>query len=307
MKNWKRRALVLLGILGTIYVGVGVYFWSNQTQIVFMPVAAIVRTPGDLGVDRYENVQFPVAGSSGEIQLDGVWIEAGGEGEQAPVILYLHGNNSTIGKNPDRIKRMHQCGCHLLLFDYRGYGKSYGTIEPSEKKVNEDAEAAWDYLTEEEGIAPSRIVIYGHSLGGAIAIELASHHPDAAGLITESTFTSSLDMSEWKYGGLLQIFPMDWLLQSDFDSIGTIASLQIPILLIHGEADPKVPHAMSIQLHDRASRSAELLLFSDADHSNCGFHRPKKYRQTVKGFVDRCVKGSPINVTNIPESDFSIQ
>lgn len=197
MKNWKGRSLIFLGFLSTVYIGVGFYFWSNQTRILFKPMAAIVRTPDVLGVKNYKDVQFPVTGSSGEVLLDGVWIEAEEPGALTPVILFLHGNNSTIGKDPGRIKRMHECG-HVLLFDYRGYGKSFGAIEPSENKVNEDAEAAWDYLTEELGIAPSRIVIYGHSLGGAIAIELASHHREAAGLITESTFTSSLEMAEWK-------------------------------------------------------------------------------------------------------------
>ena len=293
MKSWKRRSLILLGILATVYVGVGFYFWSNQTRIIFKPMPAIVRTPDSLGVRNYQDVQFPVAKSSGEVKLDGVWIEAEKSGPRTPVILFLHGNNSTIGKDPGRIRRMHQCG-HVLLFDYRGYGKSYGKIEPSEKKVNEDAEAAWDYLTEEMGIAPSRIVIYGHSLGGAIAIELASHHRDAAGLITESTFTSSLEMAGWKYGWLLDIFPMELLLEAKFNSIETIGSVQIPILFIHGEADPKVPCHMSKQLHEKASCPSELCFFPGAGHSDCGFDHPVEYHELVKGFVDRCVKETAI-------------
>src|SRR5207253_2018562 len=107
---------------------------------------------------------------------------------RAKVVLYLHGNDGNVSASMPAIAPLRELGYAVLLIDYRGYGESAGSF-PSEQSVYLDAEAAWRYLTAERGVDARNLYIYGHSLGGAIAIELAVHHPEAAGLIVESSFT----------------------------------------------------------------------------------------------------------------------
>jgi pimeloyl-ACP methyl ester carboxylesterase len=180
----------------------------------------------------------------------------------AKVLLYLHGNGINIGANVAHANRFHQLGFSVLLIDYRGYGRSEGI--PSESGVYQDAEIAWDYLVKRH--QPNDIFIYGHSLGGAIAINLAVQHPEAAGLIVESSFTSIKDIANLQ--GRFWMFPVDLILNQRFDSISKVPSLQIPVLFIHGEADFQVPATMSQELYAAAPKPKYLYLISGAGHNN---------------------------------------
>jgi len=162
--------------------------------------------------------------------------------QSAPVLLYLHGNSSNIGDAVHRADLLHQLGMSVLLIDYRGYGKSTGPF-PNETRLYEDAEAAFHYLIHRRNIAPANIFVYGHSLGGAIAIELAVRHPQMAGAILEATFTSMEEMLDYVIP--YQIFPKDWILTQKFASLTKVRSLQIPILFIHGMEDKTIPVQMS--------------------------------------------------------------
>jgi fermentation-respiration switch protein FrsA (DUF1100 family) len=123
-------------------------------------------------------------------------------------------------------------------------------------------------------------------LGGGVAIELATMCPKAAGLIAESTFTNILDMSNREYAGLLKLLPMDRLLDQRFDSIGKVSTLEVPILLIHGEDDVKTDYTMSERLYAAAPEPKELVIIPGADHSNCGFRGRVEYRKKLKKFLD---------------------
>ena len=231
----------------------------------------------------YEDVAIPVGSGPEKGEIHGFWVPA--DSTNAPVFLYLHGNDSTIGKNLEHSQRLHQLGYHVLLIDYRGFGKSFGTTQPSESKVYEDAQAAWNYLMGSKGFQPQRSFIYGHSLGGAIAIELAINQPLAAGLITECTFTSSLDMSAEKYNGLLRLLPMDLLLNQRFESIEKIDKLEIPVLFMHGTSDAKIPYTMTEQLYAVAPDPKKLLLIEGGGHANSGSIGWVEYKNKVTEFV----------------------
>ncbi len=114
---------------------------------------------------------------------------------QARTLLYLHGNANNVGANVDQVVRLRSTGLNVFIVDYRGYGENTGG-PPREKLLYEDAERAWTYLVAERHIPPANIAIYGHSLGGAVAIDLASRHPEAGALITESTLTSIADLAD---------------------------------------------------------------------------------------------------------------
>ncbi len=271
---WKRLAAGLAVAAAVSYLGACGYMQSTQLEKVFEPSPVLQTTPDRLGMP-FEELRIPVE-SGGELYA--WWIPA--EKIGAHTVMYLHGNFGNIGHNLDHTRRLHDMGYNVLLPDYRGYGRS-SNGQPTEARVYEDAEAAWQYLLKARGVPPQRAFIYGHSLGGAIAIDLAVKHPEAAGLIVESTFTSMQAMGELKYDYL----PVGLLLNQRFDSLQKIPGLKIPVLLIHGTWDEKVPVAMARQLYDAAPQPKQLLLIEGGEHSNSGTIGWVEYRDAVAAFI----------------------
>lgn len=271
----RRKIAVVAAAFALLYGAACAYMWGTQMEQVFEPTAEWQTNPSRMGM-TYQELQIPVGGGAG--QLDAWWVPSALA--DAPTVVYFHGNYRNIGNNLDHTARLHQMGYNVLLADYRGYGKSTGG-KPSETKVYEDAEAVWQYLIGQRGAKPSRTFIFGHSLGGAIAIELASHHPEAAGLITEGTFTSMQAMGEKDYGFL----PIGLLLTQRFESIRKVPSLKIPVLFIHGTWDKKVPVRMGRQLYDAAPEPKRLVLIDGGEHNNSGAIGWVQYRDEVSSFV----------------------
>ena len=205
------------------------------------------------------------------------------KGKLGRVVLYLHGNGSNVGANVEHANRFHRLGLSVFLIDYRGYGNSRGDF-PSESQVYEDAQLAWDYLVKQRGIHPSQIYIYGHSLGGAIAIDLAVRHPEAAGLIVEGSFTSALAMVDFQ-AGVYRVFPIDLLLTQRFDSLAKVDRLQMPVLFIHGTADNVVPAQMSKKLFDAAPEPKQLYMVPDGGHNNTAQIGGAEYLDRVNQFL----------------------
>jgi pimeloyl-ACP methyl ester carboxylesterase len=259
-------------VLAMVYLLACALLYVRQGHFIFFPEAKIKSTPADFGC-TFEDVTIPEKNH----KLQGWWLP----GANGKAVLYLHGNGGNIGANAEHACRFQKMGFSTLLFDYRGYGRSDGGF-PSEKSVYEDADRAWSYLIEKH-VAPADIVIYGHSLGGAVAIELARRHPDARGLIVESAFTSLADMSA--RDRLNRVFPLRLLLTEQMDSISKVASLKMPILFIHGTADQLVPSFMTEQLFDQARGRKSLFLVSGAGHENCAATAGKRYGEVVLKFV----------------------
>lgn len=194
-------------------------------------------------------------------------------------MLYFHHNAINIGANVSQAHKFQQLGYAVLLIDYRGFGLSEGSF-PTETQLYEDAQAAWVYLTRDRQVPASQIVIYGHSVGGAIAIDLAIKHPEARALIVQSSFTSLREMT--KRFGLFWILPVDLILRQHFDSLQKIKSLRIPLLIIHGTADPQIPVAMGQALYQAAPEPKQILIIPQAGHDN---NMAAEYYQVVKRFV----------------------
>lgn len=273
---------VLLALLGTalLYLVACIYMWATQRQHIFEPTSQIQTTPDRLGL-KFEEVRIPSGSGAERGELYAWWLPV--DRADAPILLYLHGNDKNVGHgyDMDSAAKMHALGYSLLMVDYRGYGKSTGG-EPSEAKVYEDAEAAWNYLLKQHG-ATQRTFIYGHSLGGAIAIDLAVRHPEAAGLIAESTFTSIADVGKLEYPWL----PVDLLLNQRFDSMSKVGKLKIPVLFIHGTWDKKIPWLMSQRLFDRAPQPKYLKLVEGGEHGNSNSIAPLEYRDALTAFVQK--------------------
>ncbi len=271
-----RIVSALLVVIAGAYVAACWYLWANQRELIFLPSRDVHQSPADVGL-KYEEVRIPVPGSQ-PTSLRGWWLQSGDTA--APTFVYLHGNDLNIGGNVEHVARLNRLGFAVLAVDYRGYGKSDGAF-PSEMQVYEDAEAAWIYLVEDRRVDPAQAFIYGHSLGGAVAIELALRHPEAAGLIVESTFTSMPEVAKIVYW----IFPADWLLNERFDALAKVPMLKVPVLFIHGTADTEVPYTMSERLFNAATGPKWLTLVPDGGHEDSASVGETLYTRAVLGFV----------------------
>ena len=283
-----RSLIRFSGVFALIYISICVYFWGTQVTKILAPLAVQPSHPVRMGMPCEDvRVPLPPDGQKTREPLYAFWVPV--ENPDAPVFLYLHGQDATRGKNLEHTESFHQCGYHVLVIDYRGYAESYGKESPSESKVYEDALAALNYLKDK--FPSNRIFIYGHSLGGAVAIELATRREaeGTAGLIVESTFTSIMDMSALRYNGLLRLLPVDLLLTERFDSLSKIGSINRPVLFIHGKDDSKVPYTMSQTLCDKSGELAALHLVDGADHEDCCLIGKVEYRKQISYFVSSCL------------------
>ena len=301
MRRLATRVLLPSAALALLsYVAICAYLYQEQRHTIFEPTAELQTTPERLGM-KYEVVHIPSGSGSERGELYCWWIPAAQP--NAPAILYLHGNDKNISQTHDiaSAKRLHDMGYSLLMVDYRGYGQSTGG-EPSEAKVYEDAEAAWNYLVQRLGARPvagagqtgpsgqagmrqrlDPVFIYGHSLGGAIAIDLAVRHPEASGLIVESTFTSMKAMASRQY----KYLPVNWLLTERFNSLRKVDKLKVPVLYFHGTKDPLIPYPMSEMLYAKSPQPKFLKLIEGAEHGNSAVMGWVEYQDTFKSFVDQ--------------------
>jgi len=270
---------ISIGIL--IYGGLCIFLRLRQNHFIFFPAPASTVTPEAIGL-QYEDVWLSVPGKTD--QIHGWWVPAANSGQdQSPTLLYLHGNGGNVGSNLASIDRFHRLGFSVLVIDYRGYGRSHGDF-PSEASIYQDVELAWTYLVQTRQVEPSNITIFGHSLGGAIAVDIASQHPEVAALIIQSSFTSMANMATEVKG--YSLFPIDRLLTQRFDSWTKLPHLSMPIFFIHGIEDATVPAYMSEQLHAIAPNS-QLWLVPVADHNDVAEVAGEDYLSAIQHFMDQ--------------------
>jgi pimeloyl-ACP methyl ester carboxylesterase len=196
------------------------------------------------------------------------------------VLLWFHGNAGNITYRYDMIRAMMSLPVRVFIIDYRGYGKSDG--KPAERGLYLDARAAWDYLTETRGTPAESIIIFGKSLGGAPAIDLATQ-VQPAGLIIQSSFTCASDMAS----SILPFFPTV-LLHTKMDSINKIANVHCPKLFIHSPADEVVPYRLGRRLYEAASEPKQFYEVKGAPHNSTYIVGGKPYLDALRGFVDSC-------------------
>jgi len=201
------------------------------------------------------------------------------ERKNAPALLYLHGARWNLTGHLFRIEQLREFGFSVLAIDYRGFGKSEGGL-PSEDTVYEDAQVAWQHLARLQPDATKRF-IYGHSLGGAVAIDLAARldTASAAGLIVESSFTSLADIARsLSYPWL----PVQLLMSQKFDSVNKIARVNLPVLIVHGSEDRYVAPRFSEALYAAAGGKKRLLLVEGGTHNNSMRVGRAAYRQAFR-------------------------
>jgi hypothetical protein len=177
-------------------------------------------------------------------------------------VLYCHGNGGNVAYWADAAQILRdRAGVAVMIFDYRGYGKSAG--KPSEAGVLADARAARAWLAQRAGIAENQIVLMGRSLGGAVAVDLAAAD-DARALVLESTFTSIPDVAQTMY----PLLPIRLLARTQFNSRAKIANYHGPLLQSHGTADRLIPYHIGCQLFDAANEPKQFFPIPGRDHND---------------------------------------
>ena len=228
-----------------------------------------------------EDVQLQSPALAADESLHAWWWPA--PRKDAPALLYLHGSRWNLTGQLFRIEQLHAMGFSVLAVDYRGFGQSRGPL-PSERSVYQDALIAWEHLVRLQPEASKRF-IYGHSLGGAVAVNLAheladdKQSPQAAGLIIESSFTNLGDVATAVSNTSL---PVRWLLSQEFDSLSKIGAVGVPVLIAHGRDDRYVPARFSEALFDAAREPKQLLLIDGANHNNSLRMAANSYRQALQ-------------------------
>jgi fermentation-respiration switch protein FrsA (DUF1100 family) len=180
--------------------------------------------------------------------------------DSRPVVAYFHGNGGNIGYRAERLRRFAREGYGVLMLEYRGYGGNPGT--PTESGLYADGAAALDFLAH-QGIMPHRLVLYGESLGSAVAVYLAARR-DIAGLVLEAPFTSVVEVAQYHYSSV----PASVLMRDRFDSISSIGKVKAPILVLHGERDRVVPVRFGRALFNAAPEPKEFWFAGEAGHED---------------------------------------
>lgn len=207
-------------------------------------------------------------------QLHGLWSpnERFEKDPKAPVLLYLHGARFNVVGSAFRARRMQELGFSVLAVDYRGFGKSTNQL-PSETMAYEDARAAWDWLARQYPDRPR--YIFGHSLGGAIAIDLAAQVGDEAGTLVEGTFTSIPDVvSSYKWGWL----PLGPLITQRFEAIERVKHIGSPLLVVHGSEDNTIQPELGRKLFEAATGQKRFVLVEGGSHHNTNAVGQPQYR-----------------------------
>jgi len=237
--------LTIILVILLFYFVVVLFLSMRQSSLVYFPSKKILKTPADVFL-KYRDISFQTANG---LQLQG-WMV--GEESARNVLMFFHGNGGNISYNLNHLVILDRLGMKIFIFDYRGYGKSGGS--PSEEGTYFDAEAAWKYLTKTETIPPERIIFFGHSIGGAIAANLASKVKPRA-LILESTFTSIPELGK----SLYPFFPVKSFCRFKYDTKSLLPQIKVPVLVIHSSYDELVPYRQGRELFQVANEPKQFL------------------------------------------------
>jgi len=232
-------------VLFIAYWGLGLILYFMQPTFLYGPVRVVPYTPGELGLD-FEEVIFK---SSDGLQLSGWYIPAD---NSEFTVLFCHGNGGNMMHRLDSINILYNLGLNCFIFDYRGYGNSQG--KPGEEGTYLDVRAAYKWLTEEKKISPDDIIIFGRSLGGSIAAQLAGR-VEAKGLIIESTFTSYADIGKKFY----PYMPVRWFARFSYHTVDFLKSVHCPVMIIHSRNDEVVPFEFGLELYEAANEPKEFV------------------------------------------------
>ena len=254
-RTWRRRLARLMAVVAVGYVGLILMLLALENRLLYaFPDTAEWVRPVD---SRVQDIELPTADGT---PVHAWWCPPKGWDPAQGALLYCHGNGGNLSRRSTPIaswqKELHTA---VLIFDYPGYGRSEGV--PSEAGCYAAADAAYDWLTQVSQVAPGRILIYGESLGGGVAVDLAGRRPHR-GLILDSTFTSIPDMAQHQF----PFVPARWLVRNRFDSLAKIGRCAGPVFIAHGTGDTLVPLAQAERLFAAAPEPKQFFAMPGCCH-----------------------------------------
>lgn len=224
-----------------------------------------------------EDVRFK---SADGIELHGWWID-GPRGKSGPVLLYCHGNGATLSQLDHVAEIFAGYGLNAFLFDYRSYGTSEKK-QLNEEGIAQDARAAYDWIKTEKGFRDDQIVIWGHSLGGAIAARLATERAPEA-LITEGVFSSVLDMARYQYPWM-PLFR--FMIFDKYEAAEYLSIRKMPLLMLHAEYDSVIPIDIGQKAFEAAAEPKSWTVIKDTNHNDFpSVHQ--EYRAQILEFIEK--------------------
>jgi len=262
-------------VIVPLFVALLAYFMLNRLvdSVIFQPSPGIDLRPSDLGIQAEQ-----VALDSEGVRIHGFYLPTDRARRNARAILFLHGNAGNASHRLPNAAELARLGADVLLIDYRGYGMSEGT--PSESGAYADARAGLAHLTEERGFPEQRIVLFGRSLGAAVAVDLA-RDTDLAGVILESTFSSAADVARATMGPVLA-----YLARGRFDSASKIDRIRSPLLFFHGDRDQIVDYELGRRLFELAPEPKQFETISGAGHNDTVEVGGRPYFARIAQFLD---------------------
>ncbi len=272
----KSTVLVVI-VLGLLWGGAMLF----EKSLIFFPSPDPwpIQSGGTAGGCSFTDHLFSTEDG---VNLHSRWFRPGLSAEADPaerkVVLFFHGNAGNLSGRTEMMVHLAALGVEVMIIDYRGYGHSEG--RPSEEGVYRDARAAWQFLAVEHGIAADRIVVFGKSLGGAVAIDLSSH-VKPAGLIVQSSFTSVPAMASRHYP-----FVPAFALRTKMDSLSKISSINCPKLFIHSTHDEIVPYEMGRKLFDAATQPKTFYEIVGAGHNETLAVGGVQYLEKIGEFLE---------------------
>lgn len=261
---------LLIAIL-FVYAGMVAFLYFFQSRFMYSPERRLIATPHEIG-GNYEAITFRTEDG---VELSAWFVPAK---KSRGVVLFCHGNAGNISNRISYLEVFQKLGLSTLMFDYRGYGASEGS--PSEKGTYRDALAAWNYLVEKRGVAPERIVLFGESMGGAVASWLAQTNRPAA-LVIQSAFTSVPDMAAKLY----PFIPTRWIVRYSYDTKDYLKKVACPILVVHSCEDEVVPYSQGCKLFEIAG-GPKAFIELKGDHNSGFMTSGDCYIDGLKRFID---------------------
>jgi fermentation-respiration switch protein FrsA (DUF1100 family) len=254
-------------LLIVAYVVFALLLRWREPSMIYYPTRPIEATP-----PRYEEVYLTT--SDGE-KIHGWFVPA-----SSPfTILFFHGNAGNISHRLDKLDIFRELGANVFIIDYRGYGRSTG--KPTEQGTYRDAEAAYEYLTKTRRLSPKTIIVYGESLGSAVAVELATRVP-VGGVIMEEPFTSVGDVGR----KMFPFMPVQFLVKNKYDTLSKIGRINAPLLIFHSRGDEIFPFEYAERLLS-AAKEPKCLVELTGNHNDAFYVSLPAYRQGLREFLQK--------------------
>jgi uncharacterized protein len=264
-----RLNLLFVTILSTTLVGA----CRIEDGFIFHPDPVSARDPSHIGL-TFENVFFATQDG---IRLHGWFIP---HQEARATLVWFHGNAGNISDRLLNIKLLHdRIKINIFIFDYRGYGRSEGTA--SEKGTYLDGEAAIEHLLGRDDAAARRLILFGRSLGAAVAAEMAIRFI-SLGLILESPFVSIREMARAIFPSL----PLGCLLRTQYDTLEKVRMVKTPIMVLHGDHDATVPFAQGERVFEVAAQPKRFHRIVGASHNDTFLVGGEKYYEALREFIE---------------------